>query len=132
MKSLPKPAAKKSKYVESDSESDEESDNEIAPVSKKGPVAKKSLPKKPAAKKSKYDESDSETNEESDKENEEEEQEYVPKKGKRGPLVERSAIPAKKVAKKPQSGNCNICGKFLKSHLQKHITYVHVNKELEY
>ena len=97
-----KPAAKKSKYVESDSESDEESDNEIAPVSRKKPVAKKSLPKKPAAKKSKYDESDSESNEESDKENEEEEQEYVPKKGKRGLLVERNAIPSKKVAKKPQ------------------------------
>ena len=68
-------------------------------------MAKKISPKKPAAKKSKYVESDSESDKESFVESEEEEQEYVPKKGKRGPPVERSAIPAKKVAKKPQSGN---------------------------
>ena len=68
-----KPAAKKSKYVESDSESDEEFDNKVGTVSKratskKKPLAKKFSPKKPAAKKSKYVESDEESDEESDKE----------------------------------------------------------------
>ena len=101
----PSRSAPKLKYVESDSESDEESDEEVGPVSKKKPVAKKSLLKKPAAKKSKYVESDSESDKESFVESEEEEQEYVPKKGKRGPPAARSAIPTKRVAKKPQSGN---------------------------
>ena len=72
-----KPAAKKSKYVESDSESDEESDNKVGPVSKratskKKPLAKKFSPKKPAAKKSKYVESYSESDEESDEESDKE------------------------------------------------------------
>ena len=66
-----KPAAKKSKYVESDSESDEEFDNKVGTVSKratskKKPLAKKFSPKKPAAKKSKYVESHSESDKESD------------------------------------------------------------------
>ena len=46
-----------------------------------------------------------ESEEESDKESEEEGLEYVSKKGKCGPPAARSAISAKKVAKKPQSGN---------------------------
>ena len=45
-----KPTAKKSKYINSDSESEEESEEEVAPVSnraasKRKPVAKKSSPK---------------------------------------------------------------------------------------
>ena len=112
---------KKSKYIESDEESDKESDKEKeeefpknrkrrAPAVRRAISAKKSKlvkssSKKSTAKKSKYVESDSESEEESDKESEEEELEYVPKIGKRGPPAARSAIPTKKVAKKPQLGN---------------------------
>ena len=112
---------KKSKYIESDEESDKESDKEReeefpknrkrrAPAVRRAISAKKSKlvkssSKKSTAKKSKYVESDSESEEESDKESEEEELEYVPKIGKRGPPAARSAIPTKKVAKKPQLGN---------------------------
>ena len=49
-----------------------------------------------------------ESEEESDKESEEEGLEYVSKKGKRGPPAARTAIPTKKVTKKPQSRNCNM------------------------
>ena len=117
-KSTLKKLAKNPKYIESDSESEEESDKEsdkeIVPVSKRATskkkhMAKKSSPKKLTAQASKYVNSDSESEEESDKESDEksdeesekEEQEYVPKNGKRGAPVARSAVPAKKVAKKP-------------------------------
>jgi len=112
---------KKSKYIESDEESDKESDKEReeefpknrkrrAPAVRRAISAKKSKmvkfsSEKSTTKKSNYIESDSESEEQSDKESEEKELEYVPKKGKRGPPAARSAIPTKKVVKKPQLGN---------------------------
>ena len=109
------------KKTESDEESDKELDKESeeefpknrkprAPVVRSAILAKKSKvikssSKKTTAKISNSIKSDSESEEESDKESEEE---YVPIKVKRGPYrprAARSAIPTKKVAKKPQSGN---------------------------
>ena len=80
-----KTPAKKSNSIKSDSESEEESEEE--------------------SEKESEEESEKESEEESDKESEEEELEYVSKIGKRGPPAARSAIPTKKVAKKPQLGN---------------------------
>ena len=112
---------KKSKYIESDEESDKEREEEFpknrkrrAPAVRRAILAKKSKVIKPSSKKTtakksnsvKSDsESEEECEEESDKESEEEELEYVSKIGKRGPPAARSAIPTKKVAKKPQLGN---------------------------
>ena len=98
-----KPAAKKSKYVESDSESDEESDNKVGTVSKKAtskkkPLAKKFSPKKPAAKKSKYVESDSESDSESDEESDKESEEFADEnelKGHVNKIHRKSTSPTK-------------------------------------
>ena len=124
---LKKQTAKKSKYIESDSESDEESDEESEEEfsknrKRRAPAVRSAI----SAKKSKSVKSDSESDSESEKESEEEsdkesfeeseeeEPEYVPKKGKRGAPTARNSVPAKKrkytkkskVVKEPQTGNC--------------------------
>ena len=91
----PSRSAPKLKYVESESESDEESDEEVGPVSKNKLVAKKSLLKKPAAKKSKYVQSDSDS-----------ESEYKEESDKEvAPVSNRAASKRKPVAKKSSPKN---------------------------